>query len=329
MQLARCDMYKKYLGLICCLAFCSAGLWGQGNVVKQGAKQLSAKASRQAAALPKKIGKAALSNKAHRELLRREERLNQILDKKIKGARIKTNGHLAGKLYPNTIQDWSKLATDMPGFVASWPRALDAYENAHNGANFFEDIQQQIALMYPQAGFSAAFVASFDEVLLLARSPRMKATDLATAVEKGLDDLAYLRIPGYAAVMVYGQSQKLRDILILDIKKERVISLNQSQGKALARLAFERRQAWREQHPKLAERLVKQGFVLDTKNWLVTKDGITWAPVPHGDIRRNLEYAWLQGWYVQFKHGSWEVEGFGEVKGGPLQQKVPYWLPLL
>lgn len=323
-------MCKKCLCLMFCLAFCSAGLWAQSGVVQQGAKRLSAKAARQAAALPKKVGKAALSNKANRNLLRREERLNQILDKKIKGARIKTNGHLAGKLYPNTVQDWSKLATDIPGFVKSWPQALDAYEKAHNGANFFEDIQAQIKALYPQGRFAAAFVASFDEVLLLKRAVRVQSTsNLAQAIEAGLDDLAYLHMPGYAAVMVDYGGKTLRDVLILDIQKERVISLNQSQGQALARLAFERRQAWRKAHPRLAARLDKQGFVLDEKHWLITKDGITWAEVPHGEIRRNLDYAWKQGWYAQFKHGSWEVEGFSEVKGGPLQQKVPYWLPLL
>ena len=143
------------------------------------------------------------------------------------------------------------------------------------------------------------------------------------ALENGLDKLSALNMPGYAAVMVDNGSHKLRDILILDIKKERVISLHQSQGRALARLAAKRRQAWREKHPQLAARLDKQGFALDAKRVMITKDGITWAPLPHGEIRRNLVYAWEWGWYAKFKHGSWQVEGFAEKKGEPLQPQVP------
>ena len=312
---------KSFFVLLFVMMF-SGLLSAQGLAVSQGAKRLGAKAARQAAALPK-AGKAALSNPQHRQLLRRNERLEQVLDKKARSARMKTNGHLAGGLYPNTAGGWNKLETDIPGFVRSWPKALDNYAKQHNGADFFEDVQSQILAMYPKAKFSAAFVASFDEVLLLGRAVRMPSVSLPQAIENNLDKLSALHMPGYAAVMVDMGAGQLRDILILDIKNERIISLNQSQGRALARLAAKRRQAWREEHPKLAARLDKQGFALDAKHVLITKDGITWAPLPHGEIRRNLVYAWEWGWYVQFKHGSWQVEGFAETKGAPLQQTVP------
>lgn len=314
---------KKYISVFICMLLCGGTVWAQANVAKQGAKRLSAKAARQAGAL-NKAGKAALSNPQHRALLRREERLEQILDKKVRSARIKTNGHLAGGLYPNTAGGWDQLETNIPGFVRNWANALEKYSNRHNGADFLQDIQTQILAMYPQARFSAAFMASFDEVLLLGRGVRMPSAPLPQAIEDGLGKLSVLpNMPGYAAVMVDMGGNKLRDVLILDLKQERVISLNQSQGRALARLAAKRRQAWRKEHPKLAVRLDKQGFALDAKNVLITKDGITWAPLPHGEIRRNLVYAWELGWYVQFKHGTWQVEGFAETKGAPLQQTVP------
>ena len=313
---------KKYLFLLLLLG---AGIhlgFAQGAAVTRGAK-LSARSARQAAALPKKVGRAALSNPEHRDWLRQTERLSQLLDRKIHQQVIKTKGHLAGGLYPNTAGGWKKLATNIPGFEPNWPAALEAYAQRHNGADFFDDIQAQISALYPNARFSAAFVASFDEVLLLERAVRMPSVPLKEALENGLDKLSALNMPGYAAVMVDNGSHKLRDILILDIKKERVISLHQSQGRALARLAAKRRQAWREKHPQLAARLDKQGFALDAKRVMITKDGITWAPLPHGEIRRNLVYAWEWGWYAQFKHGSWQVEGFAEKKGDPLQLQVP------
>lgn len=312
---------KKYIFVFICICLCAGGGWAQANMAKQGANRLAAKAARRAGVV-NKVGKAALSNPQHRALLRREERLEQILEEKVHAGRVKNQGHLAGGLYPNTSGGWKKLETNIPGFVFSWPKAMKAYSKLHNGAEFFADVQPQISAMYPNAQFSAAFVASFDEVLLLERGVRMQGVSLPKALDR-LDELSCLHMPGYAVVMVDNGAKKLRDILILDIKGERVISLHQSQGRALARLAAKRRQAWRKEHPKLAARLDKQGFALDAKRVLITKDGITWAPLPHGDVRRNLVYAWEWGWYAQFKHGTWQVEGFAEKKGDLLQKSVP------
>ena len=315
------SMLKKYFFAFLFTSLLLQPAFAQGGGMKRVAQKLSARAARQEAALPK-AAKAALLNPQHRRYLRMDERLNQILDDKARSSRKKNQGHLAGGLYPNTAGGWKHLETNIPGFVSSWPKALEAYSKRHDGAEFFDDVQPQITAMYPHARFSAAFVASFDEVLLLERGVRMKPVSLPQAMEE-LDKLSCLHMPGYAAVMVDNAGKKLRDILILDIKGERIISLHQSQGRALARLAAKRRQAWRKEHPKLAARLDKQGFALDAKRVLITKDGITWAPLPHGEVRRNLVYAWELGWYASFKPGTWQVEGFAEKKGDILRQSVP------
>lgn len=218
----------------------------------------------------------------------------------------------------------ARSKTRLPGFQRNWPDALSA--KRIDPRSFQYTMSELVQDMYPYSWFWGTQASSFNQVLALTKAPyptiHFEAKESVARALRGLRR-------GYAVVVVLNKPpmrRAIKDVLVLDMETMRPISVLKSQGWALARRYAQARQQWRAAHPKWAARLDKQGFVLDTKKWRISKDGVRWADIPNTDMRQMYALFWREGARIQFEYNSWRIKSICNADGRMLAWDINDWM---
>lgn len=293
-------MNRKIYLFIFTLFVCAGPVFGQGSFIKKGVKIIFPK---ERPAVSGTLGYAAVHDKMQRDILRDLHGLDAVLKGRARSSLL--------NWYGSNTQDMPFLLNDtyLPGFEEDWTLALESYANSHSGNNFFEDMQLVLARMYPGGRFTPQYAVSFEDVLSFSRLPSQKGVKLGKEFLAAWQDKNIpAHLPGFAVVRVESNKSRPKDVLILDIEREKVYSLFKSQGRGVAQEFNSRQNAWAWWHKKAAQRLKQQGFVINEKKNLISKDGVFWTNLNDLPNALALLYAWKQGYKVKFKHGLWSGE---------------------
>lgn len=290
-------MFYKKNWFIFVLMVGSLPVYGQGNLLKNGVKTIL---PRQRAEVSHALGFAAVNNNTQRMVLQDLHGLDGIL-----------KGRARGSLLDNRLDNYEGksfwlMDSALPGFETDWTRALEQYSQYHGGSNFFEDMMPVLRSIYPGARFTPQYAGSFADVLAFARQPGYTGVRPGKELLKAWKNAAPPEhMPGFAVVRVEGKGSRPKDVLILDIAEGKAYSLFKSQGLAVAQEYESRRQSWARWHKKAARRLKEQGFVINERKNLISKDGVIWTDLNTLPNASCFWYVWKNGLKVKFNRGSW------------------------
>ena len=290
-------MFHKKNWFIFVLIVCTLPVYGQGNLLKNGIKTVL---PRQRVEISPAMGFAAVDNKTQRAVLQDLHGLDGILKGRASGCLLDWRlDNYEGKSF------WL-MDSALPGFEMDWTVALEQYAQNHDGRNFFEDMMPVLQSIYPGARFTPQYAGSFADVLAFSRQPGHTGVRLGKALLKAWQNANLPEhMPGFAVVRVEGKGNRPKDVLILDIAQEKAFSLFKSQGFAVAQEYKSIRKSWARWHKKAARRLQEQGFVINERKNLISKDGVIWADLNTLPNKQALLYAWKNGFHVRFERSGW------------------------
>lgn len=286
-------MFCKKYGCVIILLLCSLPLCAQIQKFKRGLNFLVVDRP----AVSDKLGHAILRDNAQRRALQSSPGLAPILQQRTRHSLL----DWFNKNINRELQDSS-----LPGFEEDWTLALQQYSKLHWRQDFWGDMQAALSILYPGARFTPLHAVSFADVLAFSRQPYQKGVRLSKGfLAKWNEKNVPPHFAGFIVLRVEGKYSRPKDVLILDIKEEKIYSLFKSQGAAIAREFMQRKQAWARRNKEMSKRLQRQGFVIDEEKNLISKDGVSWTDLNTLPNAACFWYVWKNNLKVKFNRGSW------------------------
>lgn len=154
----------------------------------------------------------------------------------------------------------------------------------------------------PGHTYEGHFLPTFDEVVALTHVPVEVGTSLEQALSRAIRHSTYIK-NGFFTIVVSGNDRRAREVFVLDLKRNRWIGVNHSQGQALA---MYRAQLTEEvNRGDQAQLLSAQGVLIqkstDGEEIRVSSDGVLWMAFPaRSAVAKDILWAVEHGAYVRF-----------------------------
>ena len=240
-------MYKKYFLLLMTLLVVNAAeaqtAVGKG-VVKAAAKQGACWAPRRAVRVVAARSSQAALRQGGLSYIERNAQVGQEITagNSMVGTlpyqtyhKIKDNTHFLGDKISSAVAralaGTSKDFFVFPAYYKSFPQERIDYQKP---LGIYECILE--AAYGENATFDGMFVRSFDEAIALTQQPVKEPLSAAQAMDKALQQADKVK-SGFFVITVTGNEHRAKDVLLLDLSKNRFISLNKSKALVWAQIA--------------------------------------------------------------------------------------------